>query len=198
MKIFRIIAVSLFLGGAAFAQPGPHLAYVYPAGGKTGSTFQITVGGQFLLTVSNAFVTGPGVSATVLDHRRPMNQKDFNGLRDRLKVLQEKFQANRRGNPGTNGVWTAADAAEREQIRGKILQNPPNRTANPAMIDTVIIRIFIATNAARGDRAVQPAPFLRRHAAGNFQARRPAGQSRPRQISRKTGRAARAGGHAEI
>ena len=67
MKIFRIIAVSLFLGGAAFAQPGPHLAYVYPAGGKTGSTFQITVGGQFLLTVSNAFVTGPGVSATVLD-----------------------------------------------------------------------------------------------------------------------------------
>ena len=62
MKIFRIIAVSAFLGGAAFAQQGPHLAYVYPAGGKTGSTFQITVGGQFLLTVSNAFVTGPGIT----------------------------------------------------------------------------------------------------------------------------------------
>jgi hypothetical protein len=155
MNIFRFIAVSLFLGGVAFAQQGPHLAYVYPAGGKIGSTFQITVGGQFLLTVSNAFITGPGITATVLDHNRPMNQKDFNDLRDRLKVLQEKFQANRRGNPGTNGVWTGADATEREQIREKILKNPPNRAANPAMIDTVIVKISIATNAAPGEREIR-------------------------------------------
>ena len=91
MKIFRTIVFFLLLGGTAYAQQGPHLAYVYPAGGKVGTTFQITVGGQFLLTASNAFVTGPGVSATVLDHNRPMNQKDFNDLRDRLKTLQDKF-----------------------------------------------------------------------------------------------------------
>ena len=154
MKIFRTIVFFLLLGGTAFAQQGPHLAYVYPAGGKVGTTFQITVGGQFLLTASNAFVTGPGVSATVLDHNRPMNQKDFNDLRDRLKVLQEKFQATRRGNSGTN-VWTAADAVERQQIREKILKNPPNRTANPAMIDTVIIKVSIAANAAPGEREIR-------------------------------------------
>jgi hypothetical protein len=142
------------LGGTAFAQQGPHLAYVYPAGGKVGTTFQIIVGGQFLLTASNAFVTGPGVSATVLDHNRPMNQKDFNDLRDRLKTLQDKFQATRRGNSGTN-VWTAADAVERQQIREKILKNPPNRTANPAMIDTVIIKVSIAANAAPGEREIR-------------------------------------------
>jgi hypothetical protein len=154
MKMFRTIAIFLLLGGTALAQQTPHLAYVYPAGGKIGTTFQIVVGGQFLITVSNAFVTGPGISATVLDHNRPMNQKDFNDLRDRLKVLQDKLQAARRGNPGTN-VWTAADAAESGQIRANILKNPPNRAANPAMIDTVAIKISIATNAAPGEREIR-------------------------------------------
>ena len=59
MKIFQLIAPLLLLGGTVFAQPAPHLAYVYPAGGKAGSTFQMTVGGQNLMTVSNAFVRDP-------------------------------------------------------------------------------------------------------------------------------------------
>ena len=154
MKIFHTLALLLFLGGKVFAQQGPHLAYVYPAGGKTGSTFQVTVGGQFLAAVSNAVVTGPGITATVLDHHRPMQQKEFNDLRDQLKTLQEKWQASRRDNSGTN-TWTMADATEREQIRAKILQNPPNRTANPAMIDTVILKISIAAGAAPGDREIR-------------------------------------------
>src|ERR1035441_1696743 len=56
--LFRTVAAAFvfFIASAtAFAQQGgPHLAYVYPAGGKVGTTFQITVGGQFLQTVSNA------------------------------------------------------------------------------------------------------------------------------------------------
>jgi len=153
-----IVAVACFtLAPGALAQQGPHLAYVYPAGGKVGTTFQITVGGQFLLTVSNALITGPGITATVVDHNRPMNQMDFNVLRDRLKALQDKFQAarqNRFGGTGTN-VWTAADAQEREEVRAKVLRNPPNRTANPAMIDSVMIKVSIATNAEPGDREIR-------------------------------------------
>ena len=59
MKNFQTIAVFFWLVGTAFAQRGggPHLAYVYPAGGKVGTTFQITVGGQFLAAVSNANIT---------------------------------------------------------------------------------------------------------------------------------------------
>src|ERR1019366_6153203 len=80
--LFRSAAtaiVFLIASGITVAQQGgPHLAYVYPAGGKAGSTFQIIVGGQFLMTASNAFVTGPGVTVTVLDHQRPMGQKEFN------------------------------------------------------------------------------------------------------------------------
>jgi len=154
MKFFYRVGLFLLLAGTAFAQQGPHLAYVYPAGGKAGTTFQVVVGGQFLLTASNAFVTGSGITATVLEATRPMNFQDFNKLRDRLKELQDKFQDTRRGDPGTN-VWTPADAKERDEIRLKILKNPPNRTANMAMVDTVVLRLSIATNAAPGEREIR-------------------------------------------
>ena len=153
MKLFRIVALLCALAGRALAQ-APHLAYVYPAGGKTGTTFQVTVGGQFLLSTTNAFVSGAGIRVAVLDASRPMNFQDFNKLRDRLKELQEKFQAARKANAGTN-VWTVADATEREQLREKILRNPPNRAANPAMVDTVTLRLTIAPDAAPGDREIR-------------------------------------------
>jgi hypothetical protein len=153
MKIFTTFGFFLWLSGNAFAQGTPHLAYSYPAGGKIGSTFQITVGGQFLTSVSNAYVTGPGISATVLHCSRPMGQKEFNELRDRLKELQQKFQAHT-GQSGTN-IWTAEDASERDRIRAKILNNPPNRRANPALSDTVTIDISIATNATPGDHEIR-------------------------------------------
>lgn len=155
MKISPIIVALSCLGVTALAQSrAPHLAYVYPAGGQAGTTFQVVVGGQNLMAVSNAFITGPGVRAVVLDHQRPMNQKEFNDLRDRLKVLQEKFQAARRNRSGAN-AWTAADAAEREQIRAKILRNPPNRKANPAMMDTVTLKVAMAADVAPGDREIR-------------------------------------------
>jgi len=154
MKIARCVLTWMLLVSAAGAQQMPHLAYVYPAGGRVGTTFQIVLGGQFLLSVSNAFFTGDGIRATVLERTRPMNQKEFTDLRDRLSVLQQKFQATRRGNDGTN-AWTAADARERDEIRQKILKNPPNRKANPAMQDTVIVQLSIATNAAIGEREIR-------------------------------------------
>ncbi|MGN6555263.1 MAG: hypothetical protein ACTHLW_16270 [Verrucomicrobiota bacterium] len=154
MKTLGIISLVCLLAGHLAAQQAPHLAYVYPAGGRVGTTFNIVVGGQFLITASNAFVSGSGISARVLESSRPMNQKQFNELRDRLKALQDKFQASQRRGNHTN-VWTAADAKERETIRAQILKNPPNRAANPAMIDTVTLRVSIATNAAPGEHEIR-------------------------------------------
>lgn len=161
MRIFRqtpkrlpAIALGLMLGGAAFAQQAPHLAYVYPAGGRVGTTFDVVAGGQFLLNTSNVFFSGDGLTATVVDASRPMNFQEFNKLRDRLRELQDQFQAARSADPGTN-VWTEADAREREEIRVKILKNPPNRAANQALVDTVILRVTIASNALAADREIR-------------------------------------------
>jgi len=137
------------VAGIASAQPVPHLAYAYPAGGRAGTTFQVVVGGQNLIAVSNAFVSGDGIQTRVLGCTRPMGQKEFNALRDRFKALQDKFLASRKGATGTN-VWTAADEQEMEAVRIKMIANPPNRSANPAMLDTVYVTVSIATNTVPG------------------------------------------------
>ncbi len=46
----------------------PRVGYLYPAGGRQSSVFQITAGGQFLRGVSDAYVSGEGVR---LRYRRP-------------------------------------------------------------------------------------------------------------------------------
>jgi len=50
------------------AQPSfPHIGYVYPAGGRQGAVFQVAVGGQYLNNATNAYISGPGVQAAVVD-----------------------------------------------------------------------------------------------------------------------------------
>ena len=63
----RRLAVCLALVlGATFARgqqiqqpPVPRAGFVYPAGGRTGTTVQINVGGQFLERFVNAFLSVP-------------------------------------------------------------------------------------------------------------------------------------------
>ena len=47
----------------ALAQRDPHVGYVYPAGGRQGTTFQAVIGGQYLNNVSNVCVSGETASA---------------------------------------------------------------------------------------------------------------------------------------
>jgi hypothetical protein len=143
--------LAFLLAPAAQAQNTPHLGYVYPAGGRQGATFQVVVGGQFLVNVTNAYVSGAGVQAKVMEYNRPLNQGEFNTMRDRLKELQDKRQ-NARRNPNATNIWTAADKKEFTEIRDKIIKNPPNRQGNPAIAETAIVRITLATNAELGDR----------------------------------------------
>jgi hypothetical protein len=145
------LAFSLMLAFTVQAQNTPHLGYVYPAGGRQGATFQVVVGGQFLANVTNAYVSGAGAEAKVIEYNRPLNQGEFNTMRDRLKELQEKRQAARR-DPNSTNVWTTADEKELADIRNKIIKNPPNRQGNPAIAETAIIQITLATNAEQGDR----------------------------------------------
>jgi hypothetical protein len=148
-----VLFLALLLPAAVSAQNLPHLAYVYPAGGQQGTTFQVTVGGQFLAAISNAVFVGAGLEASVVEYDRPMNQKEFNDLRDELKTLQDKRQAARRLG-GTN-VWTTTDQMRLAEIRDQILQHPPNRQGNPALMENVLVRISIATNAAPGEHEIR-------------------------------------------
>ena len=63
------------------AQERPRIGYVFPAGGRQGTTFLVTVGGQFLgswngdyqIDVLQAHFSGAGIQATVRKDIRPLN-----------------------------------------------------------------------------------------------------------------------------
>jgi hypothetical protein len=75
---------------AAFAQQNsPHAAFVYPAGGRLGSTFEVTVGGQYLDGAKEAFFAGDGVKAEILGFSKPLSPKELDDLRAQLKELQQ-------------------------------------------------------------------------------------------------------------
>jgi len=161
-SLLLTLAVCLAGLAPAAAQPAPRIGYVYPAGARQGTTVQVTVGGQFLAAVSNAWVSGGGVQATVVEYNRPMNQKEFNDLREEMRLLQEKrnraFRNSRRANAGgsaSTNVWTMADERRLAEIRDKIVKNPPNRNATVAIAETVTLRVRLATNAAPGVRELR-------------------------------------------
>src|ERR1039458_9733714 len=61
------LLLALMGAAAAFAQQNsPHAAFVYPAGGRLGSTFEVTVGGQYLDGAKETFFAGDGVKAEIL------------------------------------------------------------------------------------------------------------------------------------
>ncbi|MBI4579951.1 MAG: peptidase [Planctomycetes bacterium] len=137
-------------------QPAPRIGYVYPAGGRAGSTFRAVVGGQRLQDVGDVYVSCPGVTATVIEHTRPLTPKEFTLLRDKLKELQDKkAAATQQSGPGrprnaTRPAWTDDDEKTLAEIKKK-LANPPNRQANPAIAETVTIEVTVARDAELGE-----------------------------------------------
>jgi hypothetical protein len=160
-----ILALTIFLAvtPAAFGQNGPHIGYVYPAGGRQGTSFQAVVGGQILNGATNAYVSGRGVQAAVLEYTKPLTQKEVNELRQKLKELQDKraaAQTNRNeyvpaeARASTNAVWTAEDQTMIRDIREKLAASQ-KRQANPAIAETVALRITLAANAELGEHELR-------------------------------------------
>jgi hypothetical protein len=125
--------------------------------------FQVAVGGQFLNNATNAFISGPGVQSVVVDYSRPMTQKEFNDLREKLKEMQDRRMAansRRRGGQAgaqssTNVVWTAADERTFAEMRQKMFLFAPKRNANPAIGETVTVRVTLAPDAEPGERELK-------------------------------------------
>jgi hypothetical protein len=148
------------------SQPAPpRIGYACPAGGQQGTVVQVVVGGQYLMNATNAYVSGTGVQAEFVEYSRPLTQKEFNDLRDKLKELQEQQtaaarSAKRRGGeagsqPATNVVWTVADEKLIAEVRQKIFLYAPRRNQNPAIAETVTLRVTLTANAEPGEREIR-------------------------------------------
>ena len=93
----RVLPLALaFCAATAWGQSNqrePHIGYVYPAGGQQGDVFEITIGGQSLKNVSDVYVSGKGVTASVVEHYgrlKNLNTQQRQGLRTRIRELTQK------------------------------------------------------------------------------------------------------------
>jgi hypothetical protein len=140
--LFACTALSLVAQSVQAQQFVPHIGYIYPAGGRQGTSFQVTVGGQFLDGVAEALVSGPGVQVKLIEHVKPITQKEFQKLRDRLQELQ------------TSKKKDAETLKEMAEIRKKIA-GFVRRPANPAIAETVMLEVTVAPGAEFGHRDIR-------------------------------------------
>ena len=140
MRAILLLAVT-----SAFAQP--YIGYVYPAGGRHGTTFEVTVGGQALNGVNVAYVTGSGARARVLGYERPLTPVQANALREEAQGLQKKRQA-------APAAFPPADLQRLMEIRQRLAKFM-RRPMNPAIAETVRLEIVLDPDAAPGRRELR-------------------------------------------
>jgi len=111
-----LLTVFLPAAPAAQAQQGkdPRAGYVFPAGGKSGTTIEVVVGGQFLEGAKEILVSGNGVKVTALRYRKPLSQKRVNEFRDYIQEERKKraeARAAAAASPNASPVAPATPAA---------------------------------------------------------------------------------------
>ncbi len=142
-RSFAVIAGLVFVHGIAIAQDSvPHIGYVYPAGGQQGSTVEVTIGGQRIGQVTDAYVSGGGIKAELLKSEPIPTGKEAQNLRDQLqKVREEKKSADQ----------PASDLAA---IRHKLALFEKARVA-PAIGELAHVKITISQRAVLGNREIR-------------------------------------------
>ena len=171
LSAFVILAVSLpiavFAAGARNARK-PGIGYVYPAGGQKGQTFEVKLAGRLLDGITEVAISGRGVKAELMQYVKPLNGKELNLLRDRLKELQEKVKPQKQADGKSvtaDGAKTSENAdgeadidamrEEMAEIREK-LANPKNRNRdNPQLAEDVTLRVTVASDAEPGRRELR-------------------------------------------
>ncbi len=149
MGAHRRLAVLCFVPLAAAAGPAraqqqqqgpPRIGYVYPAGGRQGSRFEVQLGGQSLDSSSAAVFSDKDVSAKVLAYVKPMTRREFMDLRDQVEKLRKE-------------PMSAEVRRQIAELREKM--EAFNRNANPTLAEIVRVEVTIDGNAGPGDRELR-------------------------------------------
>lgn len=142
-----LVPLALVLAsGRRAAADGPHVGYVFPAGGRLGTTFEVTVAGQYLKDTVAVHFTGTGVEAKVLAEERPLSPKEEDELRKALAAFQER----RRGREPVSAEEVKAAEATRKRLAR--FGRPPT---NPSIGEFVTLEVTIAPTAPPGRRELR-------------------------------------------
>ncbi|MCX6875193.1 MAG: hypothetical protein NTW21_15500 [Verrucomicrobia bacterium] len=149
---------------AASQQRAPVIGYVFPAGGRQGTEFDVTVGGAYLTGTAAARCSGAGVSAEVLKHFKPLIGARERSIRDLLKAEREKLK-NEKAPPKfardedlltriaeRAGITADEVAAYREGVMQK---RDPKHQLNPQLVERVTCRVKVSPEALPGKREIR-------------------------------------------
>lgn len=168
-------------------QGGLHVGYVYPAGGRQGTTFEVVVAGQFMAGVEKVYVAGGGVQAEVKELIRPISSRELNELRIRVDellarkaVVQGNFRALEQFRSFKTAKSVKKDAASDDDELAELKKKYANATwtaedekmlketrakmtggvrrpANPAISEIAVVQITVAPDAQPGPRELRVA-----------------------------------------
>lgn len=160
----RLWLAVLLLNLSAAAQTAdrsPHLGYLYPAGGRIGTTFRVTAGGQWLRGASAAYLSGGGLAVRVVEHIEPLRP---NQIGDAARYAAQLVQHRRAlttnpeaeppewpelpDHPLLRGIDEMTDD-ELNLLRGYLFD--PKRQPNAQIAEQVELEVTIAPDAAPGE-----------------------------------------------
>ncbi|MDF7808963.1 hypothetical protein P4E94_16065 [Pontiellaceae bacterium B12219] len=165
----KFVAVAVLLSAQfTFAAEAPHIAYVFPAGGQAGSTFEIEIGGQFLQGTTNVFVTGAGVDVELLGFGIRYEPRRFQQLvrnrKNDLEALEETTGENRekllKKIQRTEALIELADLPEGidpydiKTVKDYFKKDDKEQF-NPQISDRLHARVRIQPDAPPDDRALR-------------------------------------------
>jgi hypothetical protein len=127
LPLLLIPALLLAAAAARGQQNSPHAAFVYPAGGRVGSSFEVTVGGQFLDGAKQVFFAGDGLKAEITGFSKPLSQKELDDLRAQLKELEQSHS-----NAPVPVPAKPASSSKPTQPPAGTTANKPEFTVTPA------------------------------------------------------------------
>ena len=166
MKFVKIFprALAAFCASTAFSQQSdaPHIAYVYPAGGRVGTTFTVMVGGNGFDGAQKAIFTSKGVSAKIIETTIPFTE----GKRAQLRLQLEKEYI--LANPGTKEEVERLGKDGQEFLRKKTMEIPENReklneadaseylryVSSDALAESVELEVTVSPDAPLGESQV--------------------------------------------
>ena len=139
----------------------PQVGYVYPAGGKQGTTVTVIVGGRQLLNVDQVLFSGAGLTARVMRIDRPMTNEERMKFRDELAELRHPTNAPAASPapvpgaaptpaPPAKPVIAPKDVPARIAELMRLLTEVPRNQATPALAETVTLEVNIAPDAPIG------------------------------------------------
>jgi hypothetical protein len=147
LSLALTLTLSLAVGPLAMgADRIPRLGYVYPAGGQRGTSFPVTLGGQYLYNADQILVSGGGVTATIVEQERQLTPKEQNDLKEALTKIQEKVKQRQ--------PLTAEERKQAEDIKSK-LASFGRKLANPSLGEFTTLQVTVAADAALGPREIR-------------------------------------------